>query len=223
MNADMGFRAFCAAAACAALLSGPALAQAPSTHEHRFSGAEKWAQVFDDPERDAWQKPHEVLQALKLAPDASVADIGSGTGYFAVRLAHRVPKGRVYGVDAEPDMVRYLTERAKREGLANLTVVAAKPNDPGIPSAVDLVILVDTYHHVPDRERYFRNLRKSLRPGGRLAIIDFTLDSPVGPPRSARIPADQVKRELAGAGYRLAQEHTFLPHQYFIEFVPATK
>jgi SAM-dependent methyltransferase len=220
MNADMGFRAFCAAAACAALLSGPALAQAPSTHEHRFSGAEKWAQVFDDPERDAWQKPHEVLQALKLAPDASVADIGSGTGYFAVRLAHWVPKGRVYGVDAEPDMVRYLTERAKREGLANLTVVAAKPNDPGIPSAVDLVILVDTYHHLPDRERYFRNLQKSLKPGGRLAIIDFTLDSPVGPPKNARIPADTVKKELARAGYALAEEHTFLPHQYFLVFRP---
>jgi SAM-dependent methyltransferase len=221
MNADMGFRAFCAtAAACAALLSGPALAQAPSTHEHRFSGAEKWAQVFDDPERDAWQKPHEVLQALKLAPDASVADIGSGTGYFAVRLAHWVPKGRVYGVDAEPDMVRYLAERAKREGLANLTVVAAKPNDPGIPSAVDLVILVDTYHHLPDRERYFRNLQKSLKPGGRLAIIDFTLDSPVGPPKNARIPADTVKKELARAGYALAEEHTFLPHQYFLVFRP---
>jgi len=126
-------------------------------------------------------------------------------------------------VDAEPDMVRYLADRAKREGLTNLTVVAAKPNDPGIPSAVDLVILVDTYHHVSDRERYFRNLQKSLKPGGRLAIIDFTLDSPVGPPRSARIPADQVKKELAGAGYRLAQEHAFLPYQYFIEFVPATK
>jgi cyclopropane fatty-acyl-phospholipid synthase-like methyltransferase len=127
-----------------ALHLSPALAQTVDSHQHQFSGAEKWAKAFDDPERDAWQKPHEVIQALKLAPDASVADIGSGTGYFAVRLAHRVPKGRVYGVDAEPDMVRYLTERAKREGLANLAVVAAKPNDPGIPSAVDLVILVDT-------------------------------------------------------------------------------
>ncbi|MGH8632873.1 MAG: class I SAM-dependent methyltransferase [Burkholderiales bacterium] len=221
MNADMGLRAFCAAAAaCAALLSEPALAQAPSTHEHRFSDAEKWAKAFDDPERDAWQKPHEVIQALNLAPDASVADIGSGTGYFAVRFAHMVPKGRVYGVDVEPDMVRYLTERAKREGLANLTVIAAKPNDPGIPAAVNLVILVDTYHHVLDRERYFRNLQKSLKPGGRLAIIDFTLDSPVGPPRNARIPADTVKKELARVGYLLAEEHTFLPNQYFLVFRP---
>ena len=137
-----------------------------------------------------------------------------------MRLAHRVPKGRVYGVDAEPDMVRYLAERAKREGLANLTAVAAKPNDPGIPSAVDLVILVDTYHHVPDRERYFRNLQRSLKPGGRHAIIDFTLDSPVGPPRRARIPADTVKKELARAGYGLAEEHAFLPNQYFLVFRP---
>jgi SAM-dependent methyltransferase len=209
-----------AALAFTALIAGPAATQVVDHAQHRFSGAEKWAQVFDDPERDAWQKPHEVLQALKLAPDATVADIGSGTGYFAVRFAHVVPKGRVYGVDAEPDMVRYLAERAKREGLANLTAVAARPNDPGIPSAVDLVILVDTYHHVPDRERYFRNLQKSLKLGGRLAIIDFTLDSPVGPPRRARIPAETVKKELARAGYALAEEHAFLPNQYFLVFRP---
>jgi len=207
---------FSASLILVALLAASAVAQTVDHHQHQFGDAEKWAKVFDDPERDAWQKPHDVLQALKLAPDDSVADIGSGTGYFAVRLAHRVPKGRVYGVDAEPDMVRYLAERAKREGLANLTAVAAKPNDPGIPSAVDLVILVDTYHHVPNRERYFRALQKSLKPGGRLAIIDFTLDSPVGPPTRARIPADAVKKELARAGYALAEEHAFLPYQYFL-------
>jgi len=201
-------------------IAAPAFAQTVDHGQHHFSGAEKWAQVFDDPARDAWQKPHEVLQALKLAPDASVADIGSGTGYFAVRFAHVAPKGRVYGVDAEPDMVRYLAERAKREGLANLTAVLAKPNDPAIPAAVDLIILVDTYHHVPDRERYFRSLQKSLKPGGRLAIIDFTLDSPVGPPKRARVAADTVKKELARAGYALVEEHAFLPNQYFLVFQP---
>jgi len=202
------------------LTAAPAPAQTVDHQEHSFSGAEKWAQVFDDPARDEWQKPDEVIRALKLAPDAWVADIGAGTGYFAVRFARAVPQGRVYGVDAEPDMVRYLGVRAQREKLANLTAVVAKPNDPGIPNAVDLVILVDTYHHVPDRERYFRNLQKSLKPNGRLAIIDFTLDSPEGPPRRARIPADAVKKELARAGYRLVQEHAFLPHQYFLIFKP---
>ena len=99
------------------LMAGNALAQAPHTHEHRFSDADSWAKVFDDPERDRWQKPHEVIMALKLAPDAKVADIGAGTGYFAARLAHMAPNGRIYAVDLEPDMVKYLAERAKREGF----------------------------------------------------------------------------------------------------------
>ena len=220
MNRTTGFLS-AAALATAALVATPAPAQTADHSRHSFSGAERWARVFDDPARDEWQKPDDVIRALKLAPEALVADIGAGTGYFAVRLARAVPKGRVYGVDAEPDMVRYLAHRARREELANLTAVAAKPADPGIPAAVDVVILVDTYHHVPDRERYFRDLKKSLKPRGRLAIIDFTLDSPVGPPKRARIPADAVKQELARAGYALADEHRFLPNQYFLVFRPA--
>src|SRR5260221_1860446 len=96
-----------------------ALAQTSHTREHSFSGAEHWAKVFDDPARDAWQKPHEVITALSPAPDSLVADIGSGTGYFAARLSHFVPKGRVYGVDTGPEMVKDLEGRAKREGLPN--------------------------------------------------------------------------------------------------------
>ena len=101
---------------CASLAAATAAAQAPHTHQHRFSDAEKWSKVFDDPERDAWQKPHEVIQALALKPDAIVADIGSGTGYFTVRFAHMTPQGRVYGVDTEAAMVKHLAERANRQG-----------------------------------------------------------------------------------------------------------
>jgi len=207
--------------AIAGLLSGPAAAQTPHTHQHSFGDAEKWAKVFDDPERDAWQKPHDVIQALALKPEAIVADIGAGTGYFSVRFAHMVPKGRVYGVDTEPGMVKHLADRAKREGLKNVTAVAGKPGDPRLPEKADLVILVDVYHHVEDRERYFRQLQNSLKPGGRIAIIDFRMDSPVGPPKSARIEPDRVKAELKLAGYALTQEHTFLPNQYFLVFQPA--
>jgi len=202
----------------ATLLANPAAAQTPHTHDHSFAGAEKWAQVFDDPKRDAWQKPHEVIQALKLKPDAIIADIGAGTGYFSARFANMTPKGKVYAVDVEPDMVKHLTERAKREGLKNVVAVTGTPADPRIPEAADLIILVDVYHHVGDRERYFRNLQKSLRPGGRLAIIDFRLDSRVGPPVAARIAPEKVKAELKGAGYTLVEEHDFLPNQYFLVF-----
>jgi predicted methyltransferase len=209
---------FLIALAGAALATLPARAQSPHTHEHSFGGAEHWAKVFDDPERDAWQKPHEVINALALKSDAVVADIGSGTGYFSLRFAHMVPKGRVYGADTEPDMVKYLAERAKREGMGNVTAVAATPEDPRIPEKADLIILVDVYHHVENRERYFSKLRESLKPGGRVAIIDFRMDSPDGPPKAARIAPAQVKAELKHAGYVLDREHGFLPKQYFLVF-----
>ena len=201
-------------------LSGAVLGQAPHTHQHSFSGAEQWAHVFDDPKRDSWQKPHEVIQALNLKPDAVIADVGSGTGYFAVRLANMVPKGRVYGVDLEPDMVKYLAERAKREKRANVVAVAGAPNDPRLPDKVDLVLLVDVYHHIDDRERYFRNLRAFLKPGGRIAVIDFRMESPDGPPRAARIAPQRVIEELDRAGYQVAKQHDFLPNQYFLVFEP---
>ena len=195
-----------------------ALAQSPHTHEHSFGDAEKWSQIFDDPKRDAWQKPHEVIQALALKSDAVIADIGAGTGYFAARLANMVPKGRVLAVDTEPDMVKHLAERAKREGLKNLIAVSAKPDDAKLPQKVDLALFVDVYHHIEDRARYFRNLAGSLTPGGRIAVIDFRMHSPEGPPKAARIAPERVKAELNSAGYDLVQEHSFLPHQYFLMF-----
>lgn len=197
-----------------------AAAQTPHTHRHSFSDAERWARVFDDPARDRWQKPDEVIAALALAPDAAVADIGAGTGYFAARLARAVPKGRVYAVDIEPDMVRYLGERAQREQLANLQPVQGKPDDPQLPAPADRVLIVNTYHHIGDRVAYFGRLRDRLKPGGRVAIVDFTLDSPIGPPRSARLAADVVRAEMERAGYALAASHEFLPHQYFLVFRP---
>jgi predicted methyltransferase len=206
------------ALACTLSAAGPAAAQAPHSHQHSFQGAEGWARVFDDPERDATQKPHEVIQALALKPDAIVADIGSGTGYFAVRLAHFVPTGRVYGADIEPDMVNYLALRAQREKLDNLTSIAAAPDDPRLPEKVDLALMVDVYHHIEGRPAYLKQLRGSLKPGGRVAIIDFRMDSPVGPPPSARLDPKRVTAELTAAGYALLQEHVFLPNQYFLVF-----
>jgi cyclopropane fatty-acyl-phospholipid synthase-like methyltransferase len=208
-------------AAVVLLLAVSAAAQAPHPHaQHRFTGAERWAHVFDDPKRDAWQKPHEVIQALALKPDAVVADIGAGTGYFSVRLATMLPAGRVYGVDVEPDMVKYLAERAQREKRDNIVAIAAAPDDPRLPEKTDLILMVDVYHHIGERERYFRRLHAALKPGGRVAIIDFRMDSPEGPPRAARVPPERVIAELKSAGYALDRQHGFLPNQYFLVFRP---
>lgn len=213
--------AFLGAVALVASLFASGCEQPAGPEEQRFGDAEKWAQVFDDPEREAWQKPHEVIRALSLPRDATVADIGSGTGYFAVRLARAVPQGRVLGVDIEPEMVRYLNERAKREGLANLTAQTGGADDPRLPALMDLVIVVNTYHHIGAAEQYFRGVRDALKPGGRLAIIDFDPDAPIDVPN--RVSPEQVKQELGRAGFELAQEHAFLPHQYFLILRPTAK
>ncbi|MCY1082667.1 class I SAM-dependent methyltransferase [Archangium lansingense] len=185
---------------------------------HRFENAEEWAKRFEEPERDAWQKPDEVVKALALPPDAKVADIGAGTGYFAVRLARAVPQGRVYGVDIEPDMARYLGERAKRESLSHLEAVLGEPGDAKLPEPVDVVLIVNTYHHIGDRVAYMKRLGEKLRPGGRVVIIDFREESPKGPPRQHKLSPEQVRGELEAAGYGLAHTHDFLPDQYILVF-----
>ena len=184
----------------------------------RFDDPEKWAKEFDKPERDAWQKPEEVVEALRLDRAASVADVGAGTGYFSVKIAKRIPEGKVFAADVEPDMVRYLGERAGREHVSNLVPVQAEGDAANLPEPVDLVLVVDTYHHIGRRIAYFSKLKSSLRPGARLAIIDFKADSPAGPPVEHRIPPEKVTEELTAAGYTLAESHDFLPRQYFLVF-----
>jgi SAM-dependent methyltransferase len=190
---------------------------APHPHmHHRFEDARRWARIFDAPGRDRWQKPEQVIAALGLPKDAVVADLGAGTGYFAMRLARALPAGRVYAVDIEPAMVRFLGERAGKEGLGNVQPVLCTADDSRLPAAVDLVLVVDTYHHIDHRVEYFRRLRERLRPGGRVAIIDFRKGAPKGPPDAARIPEAQVVAELTRAGYRVLKSPTFLPYQHFV-------
>jgi SAM-dependent methyltransferase len=194
-------------------MSGPSAGM-----HHSFENAEQWAKQFDDPNRDAWQKPDAVLDALQLVPTALVADLGAGTGYFSVRLAKRVPQGKVYAVDIEPDMLRYLGERKHHEHLSVLEPVQASADAANLPEPVDLVLVVDTYHHIDNRTAYFAKLRESLRPDGRLAIIDFKVDAPEGPPPEFRMPPEKVTAELETAGYRLVATPPFLPRQYFLVF-----
>ncbi len=185
---------------------------------HRFEHAEEWAARFEDPSRDAWQQPDEVIKALGLPPTASLADIGSATGYFSVRFARALPEGTVYGVDVESSMVDYLKKRAAAEKLTNLKVVLGAFDDAKIPEPVDSIIIVDTYHHIEERQAYFTKLAASLKPGGRLVIIDFKKGSKKGPPDAEKIDGAQVTSELVAAGYVLSSSWTFLPDQFFLAF-----
>lgn len=193
---------------------------APDHMQHRFDDPEQYAKSLDDPARDVWQMPDRVLAALKMSPGTSVADIGAGTGYFTVRLARAVPRGIVYAVDVEPSMLEHIRTRAAGEHLQNVVTVQASGVSPNVPKPVDIVIVVDTYHHLPNRPAYFRELTKSLAPGGRVAIIDFRKDSPQGPPPQFRFEADQIIGEMKQAGYRLDARYDFLPRQHFLVFRP---
>ncbi len=191
----------------------------PHDHmERHFDKAEEWAKSFDDPRRDEWQMPGRVIDALGIKSGQAVADIGAGTGYFTVRLARSPASPTVYAVDIEPSMVQYVRQRARKEGLKNIVPIQAASDKANLPQPVDLVLIVDTYHHIPSRVAYFRGLRKSMRPSARLAIIDFRRDSPEGPPVEFRFTPDQISTELAQAGFRLSAQHDFLPRQIFLMF-----
>ena len=153
---------------------------------------------------------------LHLKHTSSVADIGAGTGYFSVRIAKRIPEGKIFAADVEPDMVRYLGERVQREHLANVVPVQASADAPNLPEAVDVVLIVNTYHHIGNRTQYFAKLKSSLRAAGRVAIVDFKADSPNGPPAQYRISPAQAERELAAAGFTLVETKDFLPRQYLL-------
>lgn len=188
-----------------------------ATVDHSFADAEKWSEVFDDPERDAWQKPAVLVGALDIKAGSTVADIGAGTGYFNPHLSAAVgPDGHVIAVDIEASLVEWMTKRAARDGTPNVSPRLGAADDPGLkPAEVDLILLVDTYHHIGDRVDYFTRLRQTVRPGGRLVVVDFKPgDLPVGPPEGHRIPEAKVVEELVAAGWTDSGGLDLLPYQF---------
>lgn len=187
---------------------------------HRFTDAAEWSKQFDSPDRAAWQKPDEVIAALGLTPAMRVADLGAGTGYFTVRLAKAVPQGQVVANDREPDMVKWIGERAGKEGLTNVVTVEGTPDDPKLPAGLDLALMVDTYHHIDDPTRFFGKVRDALGPEGRLVIVDFKKDAPddaPGPPAAMRVAAEIVAAHLEKLGFVHERTDTaLLPYQYLV-------
>jgi ubiquinone/menaquinone biosynthesis C-methylase UbiE len=176
---------------------------------------------LEDPARDGYQKPDEVLKALDLRRGEVVADIGSGSGYFTVRFARAVGEtGRVYAVDVSPDMIRHLNRRLRDAGVRNVVPVLAEPDDPLLPdSSVDRFVVVNTWHHIEDRPAYLARLKRMLKPGGQVVHIDFDKrELPVGPPPAMKIAREELVKEMEAAGFRLAAEHALLPYQYFLVF-----
>jgi arsenite methyltransferase len=177
--------------------------------------------MLENPQRDAEQKPDEVLRALKLKEGASIADIGAGSGYFSLRFAQSVGAGgRVYAVDINSDMILYMNRRIRDAKLKNVVTVLSDPGDPLLQdNSIDMFFVCNTWHHVSDKPGYLALMKKMLRPGGRIVIVDYKKEAlPVGPPPEMKLARDEVLKEMQAAGFKLAAEHSFLPYQYFLEF-----
>jgi ubiquinone/menaquinone biosynthesis C-methylase UbiE len=177
--------------------------------------------LLEGPDRDAWQRPEQIMDHLGIAEGSIVADLGAGGGWFTIRLAMRVgPNGRVYAQDIQPGMIGAINRRVDREGLKNVKTVLGTADDPQLPAPVDVVLIVDAYHEMDDPQTLLRNVRKSLKPGGRLGIVEFTKNGHgPGPPMEERVDPERVIRDAQAAGLRLESRGNFLRYQYLLEFV----
>jgi arsenite methyltransferase len=195
------------------IVSGSVIAQ-----DHRHQRVSP--QSYERPGRDAWQKPQEVVDALKLKPRDIVADIGAGSGYFTRRFASQVPEGIVYAVDIDEKMLQHIHQYVEKTNQRNIVTVLSPANDPMLaPGSVDLIFISNTYHHFANRVDYNKRLSRALKKGGRLVIVDYhKKQMPVGPPPDEKLAKEVVIQEISAAGFKAEQELTFLQHQYFLIF-----
>ncbi len=166
------------------------------------------------------ERPDILLRALDLAPDAVVADLGAGTGYFTFRLADQVPEGRVYAVDIQREMLAIVEARADQEGVANVEPVLGTESDPNLPDAsVDVSLLVDSYHEFAYPREMLAAVYRATRPGGRIVLVEYRAEDPSVPIRALhKMTEAQVRREVEAAGFRFVENLDVLPQQHFLVF-----
>lgn len=203
-------------------------AQHGHTEHRRPPDITQYLEQLDRPERDQYQKPSQVVEALGLTAGMAVADVGAGSGYFTRRFVQAVTEsGKVYVIDVEQEMLTYAQQSIERLHIPyTAEFILAQPDNPKLPGqSVDLIFLCNVYHHLEDRTQYFVNVKPALKAGGRVAIVDFYHDArsgDVGFPRQYLVARETIVADMGRAGYRLLREHDFLPRQYFLEFVPIT-
>ena len=172
-------------------------------------------------EREAEERPDQALDELKIAKGATVADVGAGVGYMSWRLAARVgPAGRVYANDIQPQMLELLKKNMLERRVTNVVPVLGEPDDPKLPQGqVDLVLLVDVYHEFGQPQTMLRHIRESLKPDGRLVLLEYRAEDPKVPILPLhKMTVEQVKTEIEPEGYRLDQVIESLPRQHIIIF-----
>ena len=177
--------------------------------------------LLEGPDRDAWQRPDQVMDALQIGEGSVVADLGAGGGWFTVRLARRVgPNGRVYAEDIQPEMVNAIQRRAQREGLRNVNTVLGTAVDPRLPEAsLDAILIVDAFHELEQPVALLKNLARTLKPSGVIGIINFKKDGGgPGPSMDERVEPARVIADAKAAGLELKRRDDFLRYQSLLIF-----
>jgi predicted methyltransferase len=209
-----------------AMLTGVALLSAPLAAQHaRLFPPEQLGQL-EGSDRDAWQRPDQIMDALLIGEGSTVADLGAGGGWFTVRLAERVgPNGRVYAEDVQAEMIQAIERRMAREGLEKIVkTVLGTQTDPKIPELVDAVLIVDAFPEMTQPVTLLRNLAKSLKPAGIIGIVNFKKDGGgPGPKMEERVDPERVIRDARAAGLELRKRENFLRYQYLLTFGVAPK
>ncbi|HET8668683.1 MAG TPA: methyltransferase domain-containing protein [Terriglobales bacterium] len=182
-----------------------------------FAGCAELAyQHMNDPSRDTWQKPKEVIEKLAIAPGSRVADVGAGGGYFTWYLAGAVgSQGTVYAVDIDETALSIIKNEMHARGITNVVPIHAEPGDAKLQELVELVFTCDTYHHMNDRIAYFRSLTRYLKPDGQVAILDFHPHGFFSGLLGHGTQKEVVRREMESAGYRLTSDLDVIESQYF--------
>jgi ubiquinone/menaquinone biosynthesis C-methylase UbiE len=200
------------------MVCGAALA-AQQQHVRLFRPADLG--LLEGPDRDAWQRPDQIMDALRIGDGSKVADLGAGSGWFTVRLARRVgPNGRVWAEDIQRQMIDAISRRVTRENLPQVKPVLGEPNDPKLPAPVDAVLIVEAYHEMDQPVVLLKNVARYLNPGGRIGIVEFKKDGAgPGPDMKDRVDPEEVIRNAEAAGLVLESSEKFLPYQYMLVFV----
>jgi ubiquinone/menaquinone biosynthesis C-methylase UbiE len=179
------------------------------------------ADWLDRPERESEEQPASAIAALDITPGQVVADVGAGSGYYTVRLAERVgPTGRVFATDIQPEMLSLLRTRIERARLTNVDLVLSAEADPRLPEGrFDLILMVDVYHELARPQDVLRKLRASLKPDGRLVLIEFRKESAWVPIREEhKMSVRDARVELEAEGYRFDRVINVLPWQHILVF-----
>jgi predicted methyltransferase len=182
--------------------------------------------LLEAPDRDDWNKPEQIMDALGIADGAAVADLGAGGGWLEIRLARRVgPNGVVYAEDIQPQMIEAINRRMQHEGLANVRTVMGTPTDPHLPTGLDAVLIVNAYHEMDDPAHpdviltFLRNVARSLKPQGRLGVADFLPGGGgPGPAAEDRVNPTTVSRAAENAGFKLQTDEVVPPFQFVLVF-----